>query len=585
MVATVQPYSTFSSQDETDRRTKPSAIIHGHFPSDTSQCSQCTQTEPEQFTPHEPTDQSAGDLCAEIQKLNRFRKKIEECVTTDNTHSSSVVKLLKPGKTADCAERQLQYYKDRLELLENKILVYESSGDLQIKRLSDRLQREVQLESCVKQLTDRVNKLVQSNHQLEEERCELEETENDTRLLLQKLEIELEMLKQRNVELEMFREAAQAHANCLLDTILKAHERIRMLEEHKADLKQKLDMLTTFLPSVLMLGDSDFMAGADVNMESTPVDLPNVCTCIQRQDSMSTKAAQYEELYTLMDREKSLKENILHLNQVYNETLENADNLWAQMEADYKQQLAEANEEIMLLKSKIYHLENRLQNESTCAAERITQLEETENSLNHQIGNYARKQKQEGEKMANLSLEFESLTEKYISLKQYLNETISSSLTKERQKVASLQEELQVFSQTQSEWEADHTQQMAQLRAQLIRVQKELMYINVSNGELKEEVNTLEHRCIELGSARRIDEDTIRNLTYELQCKYDQIHRCNEDREREGESLAHELQHANRQNGVQLFGHHKQQLVILSPSASSSEASSDEIQMPDDDTN
>lgn len=576
MVATVQPYSTFNT-DDPERRTKPINNTTQNPPSDLTQHTQCTQTDSDQFTSQpSPADQSTGDLCAEIQKLNRFRKKIEGCVT-DTGHQTAVVKLLKP-KLAECAERQLQYYKDRLEILENKILVYESSGDVQMKRLADRLQREVQLESCVKQLTDRVNKLTQSNRLLEEERCELEETENDTRLLLQKLEIELELLKQRNIELEMFREAARAHTNCLEDTISKAHDRIEMLEEHKADLKQKLDALTTFLPSILMLGDSNFMAVTDDTMDASPVSLPNVCTCIQRQDSMYTKSAQYEELYNLMDRERSLKENIVHLNQVYKETLENADSLWAQMEGDYKQQLAEANEEIALLKSKIYHTETRLHNEATCATERITQLEESEAENNRQLGLLVRKQKQDTEKLINLTMEYEALSEKYSNLKQKMNETVSVNLTKERQKVSSLQEQLKDSLQAQTNQEEDHTNQVAHLRAQLVRMQKDLMYINVSNGELKEEVNTLEHRCIELGSARRIDEDTIRNLTYELRCKYDQINRCNEDREREGESLAHELQNASRTGSFQFSNQsHPMELVITQRRVGDTDSSSDEI--------
>lgn len=581
MVATVQPYSTFNTED-TDRRKPPTSLTQNP-PSDLTQHSQCTQTDPEQFTSQPLADQSTGDLCAEIQKLNRFRKKIEGC-TTDTGHQTAVVKLLKP-KMADCVERQLQYYKDRLEILEKKILVYESSGDVQMKRLADRLQREVQLESCVKQLTERVNKLTHSNRLLEEERCELEETENDTRLLLQKLEIELEMLKQRNIELEMFREAARAHTNCLEDTISKAHDRIQMLEEHKADLKQKLDTLTTFLPSILMLGDSNFMAGSDENMEVSPVSLPNVCTCIQRQDSMYTKSSQYEELYTLMDREKSLKENIVHLNQVYKETLENADSLWAQMEGDYKQQLAEANEEIMLLKTKIFHTETRLQNEATCATERITQLEESEAEHSRQIGVLSRKQKQDTEKLINITMEYDALSEKYSNLKQMMIETVSANLTKERQKVSALQEQLTDAIQAQASREEEHTNQVTQLRTQLIRAQKDLMYINVSNGELKEEVNTLEHRCIELGSARRIDEDTIRSLTYELKCKYEQINRCNEERERDGESLAHELQNASRKGSLQFSSSysHPQELVITHHRiVGEHDSSSDEIQFPSD---
>jgi hypothetical protein len=55
-----------------------------------------------------------------------------------------------------------------------------------MRRLAERLQREVVLSSQVKDLTAKVKHLVAGNRCLEEEKCEFEEAENDTRLKCQK---------------------------------------------------------------------------------------------------------------------------------------------------------------------------------------------------------------------------------------------------------------------------------------------------------------------------------------------------------------------------------------------------------------
>lgn len=584
MVATVQPYSTLSLIAESDRKPKSSPHQshstaptgpNSNDPADTNRCSQCTQTDVQDFcdatgpTGGSAADQTGAELCAEIQKLNRFRKKIEQCTQNAASESSApptvVVKLLSAG-TADA--RRLQFYKDRLEQLENKVLVYESTGDAQTRRLADRLQREIQLDACVKQLTDRVSRLVHTNRQLEEEKCEFEEAENDARHLLQKLEVEVEMFRQRNAELEQMGEAARAHANCLEDTVANAHERIQILEEHKSDLKEKLDMLTSFLPAMLM--GTDWKDGGavhrmDTSAAGSAVDLPDsVCQCIHSQLLHHTyeRSAEFAELHRLMDRERALKQNIDHLNRVYGETLENADTVWAQLEADYRQQLAEAHEECTLLKAKIYQLEDRLQSDAVCAAERIGQLEESEAQLQRQLAKGVREQKQHAEQLLAVQAEYEALADKYAGLKGYLNGPMASCLEKERKRCDAVQEELRTAVAQLAEADDVHRAHVAQLRGQLNRTKKELLYIHVSNGELKEEVDTLEHRLVELEAQRRRDEETIKNLSDELHCDSRQSgHTVFSDSEDGrtadnddcgtmrrsgggGETLAQELQHA-----------------------------------------
>lgn len=64
--------------------------------------------------------------------------------------------------------------------------MYESSGETQARLLAERLQKEVCLSAQVKELSTKVQHLIMENKRLEEEKCELEEAENDARLKCQK---------------------------------------------------------------------------------------------------------------------------------------------------------------------------------------------------------------------------------------------------------------------------------------------------------------------------------------------------------------------------------------------------------------
>lgn len=140
-------------------------------------CTQSTQTE----WSFDEVDSSPGDLGAEIRKLTQIRERIEE--------QNGNKKLLRSPSDESLIQdplKEIMFYKERLEILENKIAVYESNGNEQTKILSSRLEREVLLKAEVRHLKATVQKLQEENRRLEEEKCEFEEAENDTRLRCQK---------------------------------------------------------------------------------------------------------------------------------------------------------------------------------------------------------------------------------------------------------------------------------------------------------------------------------------------------------------------------------------------------------------
>lgn len=531
IIATVQPYSTNSESPFKKARYQSTLSLQESGVFDVDVTTQSTQTETDDF----PTISEKSDLNVEIQKLNKFRKKIEECVTKTN---KPVVNLITPKS---CDQQHLQFYKDRLEQLENKILVYESSGDVQARRLAERLNREVQLESWVKQLTQRVDKLVDDNHQLEEERCELEEAENDTRLRLQRLEVDLEILTQRNMELQMSRDAVKAHANCLQDTINKAQDRIYYLEEQRNDLKNKLEMLALFMPTILLFNTykvQECQNSADQIDELQISGLPNVCSCIQPR---TMTAPEKHRLNELLLRERELQQNIADLNRAYNETLESADNLWAQMEKDYKEKLAEAENENSSIKAKILQLEDRLKADLMSAQERISQLEESESELKNKMNRKNREHKEELIKFEGIANELYVLNEEYMKLKDQFDSLSVKNFENETKKIRYLEEELQSVNKFQTDIEQQYAKDVKLLQERLDQTNKELMYIGVSNGELREEVATLENRVIELGRIKMINEETIKNLTAELRNRNDELLKLTPKIKGNHNSLAQEL--------------------------------------------
>ncbi|XP_052891027.1 protein lava lamp isoform X2 [Anopheles moucheti] len=515
-----------------------------------------TQTETEDFPALEKTN---AELCAEIEKLNRFREKIEECkgvaaAVCKTPSKGSMVALNLPAPSGDeaCDRRRLQFYVERAEMLENKLKVYESSGDQQQRHLSERLQREVQLESWVKQLSEKLGRVELENERLEEERCELEEIENDTRLRLQRLEEDLEVMGQRNEELEMSRSSYQSkfqdakeNMTNLEELIHKYEEKIFLLEENENELREKIELIYMFIPMLLLYNSwqlqeqfkqyhAALMAHHPLHQQRQQRSMlafgePHAIQCIPTEhiDYYDSSCSQAEDLQgrlsELMSREKELTQNIAELNRAYNETLENADNLWAQMEREYKEKINRCEQEEATLKSKIAQLEERLSKDSEYASERIAHLEEAENSLKSRVSRLGKENKELSAKHGALLEEYGTLKDDYAKLQNYLRGPAAEALEREKKRVLGLEDELAHTEQMLRDGEESHRTEVGALRGRLLTSTKELNHIEVTNSELREEVETLEARIRELMSQRGSDEERIKQLTEELEAKQSQI--------------------------------------------------------------
>jgi chromosome segregation ATPase len=514
--------------------------------------SQGTQTEIADFP---CLDKTNAELCAEIEKLNKFREEIEECSAKKT--GAVVVATTKRETPQTLEQRRLQYYQERLLQIENKLLIYESTGDLQVQRLAERLQRELHLESLIKQLTEKIMLLESVNYNLEDERCELEEIENDTRLRLQRMEIDLEVLNQSNIELEMsrssyinkFQDAKTSMAN-LEESLVRAEERIFVLEEHENELKHKLDMITAFMPVILLFNSwkthedikKSLLGSTRLRRQHRKQQPTSTCLTLDTVQLNDVYANPSEvKLHTLMNREKELMQNIAELNRAYNETLENADNLWAQMEKEYKDKISRCEEVESNLKTKITQLEDSLRKDHVYAQERIFALEETEAEQQSRNTKLNRENKELHVKYTTVQEELTALKEEYATLQNYIKGPAMETLEKEKKKVRKLEDELLLSKRMIENLEEVHKDEINMVKSQLMRTNKELTHIEVTNSELREEVDTLETRIRELMAERSRNEEKLQRLSQELQGKQNQVHQMQQIVRVPNKSLAQEL--------------------------------------------
>lgn len=409
------------------------------------------------------------------------------------------------------------------------------------------------------------------------------------------MEVDYEVMSQRNSELEMSKNQYQSKYQDARDSImnleelvLKCEERIFVLEETENELNDRIDLILAFIPVLLMYNSwqlQEQMAATKRQYNAAINYIPP--EHIEYYES--TNGDLQSRLSELMTREKELTQNIAELNRAYNETLENADNLWAQMEKEYKDKISKCESVEANLKSKISQLEQRLTKDSEYAHERISHLEEAENSLKSRVSKLNKENKELIAKHAALLEEYTTLKEEYRKLQAYLRGPAAENLEREKRKALTLEEELSHSTRALREAEAAHRSELGQLRGQLTYASKELNHIEVTNSELREEVETLESRIRELLTLRNADDERIKHLAEELQAKQAQIQQMQQQQfvvngngikvGGGGRSLAQELERPIKGSYSKL-GYEIHPLNRRFPGDSDSSGSEDKIKFP-----
>lgn len=230
----------------------------------------------------------------------------------------------------------------------------------------------------------------------------------------------------------------------------------------------------------------------------------------------------HKKILDMQTREQQLTQNINDLNRAYHETLENADNLWAQMEKEYKDKIIHFERLEASLRLKIQQLEKRLLKDTEDSYERIAALEENEYQLKNRSGKLNRDLKEQQRKNTELLDELNSAKDEHQKLQAFINGPLTENLEKEKKKLRRTEEDLQLTRNALKDAENAHKNEQTLLKRQLQKMHRELKHFEVTNGELKEEVDTLERRIIELESYQVGDKTRIQELIDELETKSQQ---------------------------------------------------------------
>ncbi|XP_060840398.1 uncharacterized protein LOC132921403 isoform X1 [Rhopalosiphum padi] len=481
--------------------------------------SEATQTE-------SPIEKTIGilstDLTEELRKLSRIREKIEE---------------RKVPLVDDRVAKELSFYKEHWRTLERKIEAYESDGDDRVKLLTKTIDRESRLASEIKLLYTTIDKLKEQNRLVEEEKCEFEEAENDTRLRFQKLENkymiltekkntlqteliakaqEIEALRQELSEVNAKKCEARKHAASMEALINKYEQRNFELEESEMETKCKLQILENAWPAIVLWNIWRIVCKHYRKSKSMKT--------IEYKQSTELDIDYLEKLQIITKERMEMEKRIQDLEfkeNVYQQTLQQADNILANVEEGYKRQIEELNSELAEKQKQLTDRENRMRL-STDSRDREPELLDRIHGLETEIRELVHKLKaKDVEKQSWIRRE----TQLRNDMEQFVNEVcqiksenavLRNQLDCEKMKFKDLQKDISFKQSVYAELEEKSNVEAKNYQSTILKLSKQIDEYDVTNGELKEEVETLEAHVKLLRNALAEEKEIKENITVEL---------------------------------------------------------------------
>lgn len=590
-----------------------------------------TQTESDSY-------EFTGELNTEIQRLNSIREKLEK----QGVKNRSITRLEETDslecKCVKLGNKHKQYYERRLKFLEGKISIYEAAQDVKESKLAQRLQNEFLLENRIQELESQLSELQDKYERLEEDCCELEEIENDTRLHWQQLEMDYELCTSQLRDMTEQRECSRAQAERLMaeaknrEIALKSRENELLTRMHKLEkavpaliawncvqvigayvtpgtqraLQQRM---TPYSPNTKALISEirnesvkrkehavAIWTGPSAktsNMESQIIsllaekrkieaqansvktklnckikELEDQLEIAKKQIEASESGAKYKKskveekiellncgiklekdkekvpadkemtqrLQSLLRSEKELKLRIAELEKretAYLEMLTQADDMWAEMEGGYKKKIVEANKTEASLKGKITKLETEKDEWRKCLdplKRKLRDIEESESNLRIALDKAERDNSALKDKNNEMKVKvFHSETEirKVESACRELDQKFKSELEQLRKHNSKLNEDIQHFKECAKKTEVKFASDLDNARRDLNRSTKNVADLEVTNSELKEEVESLEKQLTltqkALSQCKRKCDEKVKTLSHELSIKTEEL--------------------------------------------------------------
>ncbi|XP_045523402.1 myosin-2 isoform X1 [Pieris brassicae] len=573
----------------------------------------------------------SGELNTEIQRLNSIREKLERQSRNRTLNEDCLeCKCVKLGK------KHKQYYERRLKFLEGKISIYEAAQDVKEAKLAQRLQKEFLLENRIHDLESQLTELHDKYERLEEECCELEEIENDTRLHWQQLEMDYELCSAQLRDMTEQRECSRAQAERLVQELA---ERECSLQRRENEILSRLSSLERAVPALIAwnviraigvtvnmgsqralmsrMGPFDHdtkSAIATIKQMRSVVEKPcrsvftssNVKALEQqvtkllsekkqieqqteqvrksleakimkleqeletarrqiaaaengayvKKDKIEEKIEELEQkirkekedeklpadplisskLRALLLSEKELQNRISELERretAYLEMLSQADDMWADMEGGYKKKIEESQATETQLKGKVNKLESERDSWKRCIEplkKKLREIEESESGMRIALEKAERDAKALKAQNTQLSAMFGKAD---VEAKKAEN-TFRSLETKFKKEVEHLRkinkqldEDLKSQCDTSKKAEVKFVGDLDSIRKELSRACKNNQELEVTNSELKEEVESLEKQLAltqkALNQCKRKCDDKLKTISHELSIKTEEL--------------------------------------------------------------
>ncbi|XP_050544935.1 early endosome antigen 1 isoform X2 [Daktulosphaira vitifoliae] len=469
------------------------------------------------------TDENLStDLTEELRKLTRIREKIEE---------------RKVPLVDDRTAKELSFYKDHWQILEKKVEAYESSGDTKIKLLATSIDKESKLSNELKILYTTLDKLKTQNRLLEEEKCEFEEAENDTRLRCQKLESkflvlaetnnsleaelikkskQIEKLRQELIEVDTKKCEARKHAATMEALVNKYEQRNFELEESEMESKCKLQLLENAWPAIV-LWNIWRMVCKHYRKNRTHKVIVEKKSSYSDEDNLEKLRIMTKEK---MELEKQVQDLELKEN-VYQQTLQQADSILSNVEEGYKKQIDELNSELaekqklLVDREKIMRISVDSRNRESDHLDRIHTLETEVRDLVHKLKSKEIEKQSSVRRESQLRNDMEQLVNEMCEIKSE-NGKFKTLLDCEKMKLNEILRDLNFKQSLLTEIDEKAIKEAKNYQTIILKLTKQIDEHDVTNGELKEEVETLEAHIKELRNALAAEKESKERLSVEL---------------------------------------------------------------------
>lgn len=584
-----------------------------------------------------------GELNTEIQRLNSIREKLERQGVRNRTLTSK-----DDGDSLECrcvklGKKHKQYYERRLKFLEGKISIYEAAQDVKESKLAQRLQKEFLLENRIQDLESQLLVLQDKYERLEEECCELEEIENDTRLHWQQLEMDYELCSAQLRDMTEQRECSRAQAErlmaelskreCALKTrenelltrldklekavpaliawnvvqtigaslssggqrilmnrmcpysqdtkafisqvkqeshkdqtcgalvawndintspapsVMELQQQIRQLigekkqiEEQTAQLRNTLEARVKDLEEELETAKRQVAAtvcGAEVKKEKIEEKIQEIEEKIKKEkedEQLPVDPAMGSKIRALLISEQELKNRVAELERretAYLEMLTQADDMWAEMEGGYKKKIEDSQAMETQLKGKVKKLESERDHWKKSLEplkKKLKEVEESESGMRVALEKAERDTQVLKTQNSNLAAMF-SKADAEAKKSEAAFKTLDAKFKKEIEQLRKVNRQLDDDLKSQKEFskktEMTFMGDLECIRRELNRTCKNNQELEVTNSELKEEVESLEKQLAltqkALTQCKRKCDEKLKTISHELSIKTEEL--------------------------------------------------------------